>query len=186
MVMLMGDTAMFEDEVNPATSAALDHGLEVTALHNHFFFDQPKVYFMHIGGMGDVHQLAEGIKAVYDKVAQVRASHAAPGATLEGDIASPSSVSAGPIEQVLGKAQSEDGMMKVTIVDGDFAMHEGELQAVLKAMRIAGINIVAIHQHITHQEPRTLFLHCWGKGKADHLAKGVNAALDARQEVAVR
>ena len=51
--MVMGDTVLFEDEVNPAMSAALDNGLEVTALHNHFFFDEPKVYFMHIGGMGD-------------------------------------------------------------------------------------------------------------------------------------
>ena len=51
--MLMGDTVLFEDEVNPVMSAALDAGLEVTALHNHFFFDEPKVYFMHIGGMGD-------------------------------------------------------------------------------------------------------------------------------------
>ena len=46
--MMMGDTVLFEDEVNPAMSAALDNGLEVTALHNHFFFDEPKVYFMHI------------------------------------------------------------------------------------------------------------------------------------------
>src|SRR5438132_58152 len=48
--MVMGDTVLFEDEVNPAMSAALDNGLSVTALHNHFFFDQPKVYFMHIEG----------------------------------------------------------------------------------------------------------------------------------------
>jgi Domain of Unknown Function (DUF1259) len=51
-VMVMGDMVLFEDEVNPVMSAALDKGLEVTALHNHFFFDQPKVYFMHIGGEG--------------------------------------------------------------------------------------------------------------------------------------
>ena len=51
-IMVMGDMVLFEDEVNPAMSAALDNGLEVTALHNHFFFDEPKVYFMHIGGGG--------------------------------------------------------------------------------------------------------------------------------------
>jgi len=50
--MVMGDTVLFEDEVNAAMSAALDNGLNVTALHNHFFFDQPKVYFMHIEGEG--------------------------------------------------------------------------------------------------------------------------------------
>ena len=56
--MVMGDMVLFEDEVNPAMSVALDKGLEVTALHNHFFFDEPKVYFMHIGGEGPVDKLA--------------------------------------------------------------------------------------------------------------------------------
>src|SRR5207245_4504067 len=56
--MVMGDTVLFEDEVNAAMSAALDNGLNVTALHNHFFFDQPKVYFMHIEGEGATDKLA--------------------------------------------------------------------------------------------------------------------------------
>ena len=64
--MVMGDTVLLEDEVNPAMSAALDAGLEVTALHNHFFFDQPKIYFMHIGGMGDAVDLARAIKKAVD------------------------------------------------------------------------------------------------------------------------
>src|SRR5881392_565019 len=49
-VMVMGDTVLFQDEVNPVMSVALENGLSVTALHNHFFYDEPKVYFMHIGG----------------------------------------------------------------------------------------------------------------------------------------
>ena len=55
--MVMGDTVLFEDEVNAAMSAALDNGLNVTALHNHFFFDRSKVYFMHIEGEGTVDAL---------------------------------------------------------------------------------------------------------------------------------
>ena len=78
VAMVMGDTVLFEDEVNPAMSAALDSGLEVTALHNHFFFDQPRVYFMHIAGMGDAGALASGIKAVWDKVSQIRAANPVP------------------------------------------------------------------------------------------------------------
>ncbi|WP_397453158.1 DUF1259 domain-containing protein [Pseudomonas sp. NA-150] len=66
------------------------------------------------------------------------------------------------------------------MVDGDFAMRESELQTVLKSMRAAGINIVAIHQHMTDEQPRILFLHYWGKGKAVDLAKGVKSALDAQ------
>ena len=210
--MLMGDTVLFEDEVGPAMSAALDAGLEVTALHNHFFFDQPKVYFMHIGGMGDTHRLAEGVKAVYDRIAQVRAANPTPASSFPGEIPTPSHVTAAPIEAALGgKAQAKDGMVKVVIgrttrmhgstvgnqmgvntwaafagsddqavVDGDFAMREDELQPVLKAMRRGGINIVAIHQHMTQEMPRIVFLHYWGKGKAVDLAHAVKQALDAQ------
>ena len=210
--LVMGDTVLFEDEVNPAMSAALDAGLEVTALHNHFFFDQPKVYFMHIGGMGDARKLASAVKAVYDRIDQVRAGQPTPAASLPGDIPSPSNITAAPIEQALGaRAQSKDGMVKVVIgrttkmhgatvgnemgantwaafagtddqavVDGDFAMHEDELQAVLKAMRAGGINIVSVHQHMTHEAPRIMFLHYWGKGKAADLAKTIRSALDAQ------
>src|SRR5262249_17294275 len=56
--MIMGDTTLLEDQVNPVMSVALDNGLDVTALHNHFFWDSPKVMFMHIGGMGDEDKLA--------------------------------------------------------------------------------------------------------------------------------
>ncbi len=213
--MLMGDTVLFEDEVNPAMSAALDAGLEVTALHNHFFYDQPKVYFMHIGGMGDTRKLAAGVKAVYDSVAQVRAAQPVPATSFAGEIATPSGVSAAPIEEVFGaKAQSNDGMVKIVIgrtaqmhgttvgnemgvntwaafagsderavVDGDFAMREDELQTVLKTMRGEGIHIVAIHQHMTHETPRYLFLHYWGKGRAVDLARAVKKALNAQQAV---
>ena len=211
--MVMGDTVLLEDEVNPAMSAALDAGLEVTALHNHFFFDQPKIYFMHIGGMGDTSQLATAVKSVYDRISQVRASQASPSSAFPGDIPATSSISAGPIEEVFGmKSQGSNGMVKVVIgrkatmhgvevgnemgvntwaafagsdqqavVDGDFAMLEGELQAVLKTMRADGINIVAIHQHMTQESPRYLFLHYWGKGKAVDLARAVRKALDTQK-----
>src|SRR5262245_15747187 len=76
--LMMGDTLVFEDEVNPAISAALDAGLEVTALHNHFLFDEPKVYFMHIGGHGDARALAQGVKKVYDKITEIRAANPTP------------------------------------------------------------------------------------------------------------
>jgi hypothetical protein len=114
--MLMGDTVVFEDEVNAAMSGARDGGLQVTALHNHFFFDQPKVYFMHIGGMGDERRLASAVKVMYERIAQVRVAHPVPASGLPGEIASPSNVSAAPIEQILGaKAQSKDGMVKVVV-----------------------------------------------------------------------
>src|SRR5215475_2893749 len=76
--MMMGDTVVFQDEVTPAMDAALANGLEVTALHNHFFYDEPKVYFMHIGGQGEPEKLAAAVKSVWDAIKQVRSEHATP------------------------------------------------------------------------------------------------------------
>jgi hypothetical protein len=215
--MLMGDTVLFEDEVNPTMSAALDAGLEVTALHNHFFFDEPKVYFMHIGGMGDAPALATAVRKVYDKVAEVRVAHPQPQTTFAGvQIGTPNAITSAPLEGILGKkGEAKDGMFKVVlgrpvsmhgtpvgkemgvntwaafagndsaaVVDGDFAMTEGELQTVLKAMRHEDINVVAIHQHMTHEEPRVLFLHFWAKGEAAALAQSLKRVLDAQARVA--
>ena len=76
--MVMGDTVLFEDEVSAAMSAALDNGLNVTALHNHFFFDRPKVYFMHIEGEGTADKLAGAVRKVYDSIKQTRAANPQP------------------------------------------------------------------------------------------------------------
>src|SRR4029450_13261120 len=73
--MVMGDTVLFEDEVNAAMPAALDNGLSGTGRHNHCFFDQPKVYFMHIEGEGTVDKLAGAVRKVYDTIKQTRAAN---------------------------------------------------------------------------------------------------------------
>jgi hypothetical protein len=208
--LMMGDTVVFEDEVNPAMSVALNAGLDITALHNHFFFDQPKVYFMHISGMGSVDQLAIGIKKIYDKITEIRAVRPTPVTVFPGKIASDNKITPAPLEAVFGmKGQANNGMFKVVIgreakmhgivvssqmgvntwaafagsddeavVDGDFAILEDELQPILKTMRAEDINIVAIHQHMTQEQPHYLFLHYWGKGRTVDLAKSIKKALD--------
>src|SRR5204862_3951243 len=114
--MVMGDTVAFEDEVTPAMDAAFAAGLEVSGLHNHFFFDEPKVYFMHIGGMGEPEKLAAGVKAVWDAIKKVRADNPKPATRFAGDAPKAGTVTAAPIEKVLGqKSESQDGVVKVTI-----------------------------------------------------------------------
>jgi hypothetical protein len=208
--MVMGDTVLFEDEVNPVMSAALDNGLSVTALHNHFFFDRPKVYFMHIAGEGTVDQLASAVRKVYDKIKEIRAASPQPKDSF-GAKALPgkNSISAEPLNAIFATSgEVNNGMVKFTIgrpaemhgtnidkdmgvntwiafagadddavVDGDFAVTEDELQPCLKALRVAGINIVAIHSHMTHEQPRILFFHYWGRGPAKDLAQAVKGAL---------
>src|SRR5437762_7608195 len=208
--MVMGDTVLFEDEVNPVMSAALDNGLSVTALHNHFFFDRPKVYFMHIEGQGTVEQLATAVRKVYDKIKEIRAASPQPKDSFGGtSLPEKNSISAEPLNAISGmNSEVSNGMVKFTIghpatmhgvkidnamgvntwaafagsddnavVDGDFAITEDELRPALKALRVAKINIVAIHSHMTHEQPRILFLHYWGRGSAKDLANAVKGAL---------
>jgi hypothetical protein len=114
--MVMGDTVVFQDEVTPAMDAAFAGGLEVSALHNHFFYDEPKVYFMHIGGQGEPEKLAAAVKGVWDAVKKVRADHAAPVARFAGDVPKEGKIDAEAIEKILGqKGQTQDGIVKVTI-----------------------------------------------------------------------
>ena len=111
--MVMGDIVLFQDEVNPAMSAALDSGLWVTALHNHFFFDEPKVYFMHIGGEGSLDQLAAGVKNIMYAVKAIRRSpEPAKGFTHE-PFASKSAITAAPLDAAFGaKGTANNGMYK--------------------------------------------------------------------------
>jgi hypothetical protein len=68
--MVMGDVVLTEDQVNPVLSTALDNGLEVTALHNHFLGESPRIMFMHIGGSGSADRLAEGVGKVFARLSQ--------------------------------------------------------------------------------------------------------------------
>jgi len=114
--MVMGDTVLFEDEVNAAMSAALNNGLNVTALHNHFFFDHPKVYFMHIEGEGAVDRLAGAVRKVYDATKQIRAVNSNPkDSSGAAQLPEKSSITAGPLNEIFGaQGESKDGMVKFT------------------------------------------------------------------------
>jgi len=209
--VVMGDTVLLEDQVNPVMSVALENGLEVTALHNHFFWDSPKVMFMHIGGMGSEEKLAEAVGKVFAKIKDTSGGKGEmPHAEIDP---AKSTLDPTKIDAALGvKGDYKNGVYKATIgretkmhgesmgntmgvntwaafagsddqavVDGDFAMLEPELQNVLKALRASGINIVAIHQHMSGEQPRVLFLHFWGIGKTVDLAKGIKSALDTQK-----
>lgn len=210
--MVMGDLVLFEDEVNPVMSVALENGLSVTALHNHFFYDNPKVYFMHIGGDGAFQTFATAVKMTQEKIKAIRAAHPQPVRGFPGPpLPVESSIDGQEVEKGLGHAgQANSGMYKVVIgrrttmpcgcdaakemgvnswaafagtqenafVDGDFCVLESELQDVLKTLRSGGINIVAIHHHMTDEKPRYLFVHYWGKAPVSQLTKALRSALD--------
>lgn len=214
-VMVMGDTVVFEDEITPAMDAAFAHDLEITALHNHFVFDRPPVYFMHIGGYGESAQkLAEGVRAMWDAIKEVREKHpmpveqfpgSAPDITGNYDIKALENIlrAKGSLNgQVLKFAFGSSARMHETefgapmglstwaafsgnedhaVVDGDFAMTGGEVQSVMHALRNAGIHIVALHNHMVGETPAYYFLHYWGNGNPEALARGIRSALDAQE-----
>jgi hypothetical protein len=206
-VMVMGDMVMTEPQVNTVMSAALDAGLDVTALHNHFFGDNPKVMFMHIGGMGDHDKLASAVGKVFARIQETSAmtdlstAELDPATTsldpkkIEDIVQYKGTLGSGVYKMTIGRTTSMHGhdvgnTMGVNtwaafvgsdekaVVDGDFAMLETELQDVLRALRAASIDIVAIHHHMTFETPRIVFLHYWGIGTTTGLAKGLKAALD--------
>ena len=209
--MVMGDLVLSEDQISPVMSAALDNGLEVTALHNHFIWDSPRIMFMHIGGMGPEQNLAIAVGRVFSKIKQTSGKTDRPDTQIDP---AHSSLDPAKLDSTLGlKGQYKDGVYKFVVgrttrmhdfevgnqmgvntwgtfaggsdkavVDGDVAMHEDELQNVLKSMRKAGINVVAIHQHMVAEQPRIMFLHYWGVAPANDLAKGLRAALDVTRD----
>ena len=115
--MVMGDTVLFQDEVAPAMRAALDHGLAVTGLHNHFFYDEPRVYFMHIGGEGTTEVLAGGVRAIFDAIKSVRAATPKPANSFGlPPLPVENKITAAPLEKILGvKLAANGGMAKAVI-----------------------------------------------------------------------
>jgi len=210
--VMMGDLVLLEDEVNPVMSALLDNGLEVTAVHNHFFFESPRIFYMHVHGHGKAADLAKMAKPAIDLIGHGSPQHQS--SVTGGN----SSISAGTIDsaaitRIVGHEGEQNGAVyKVTVgrddlklkemgapinsrmglntwaafygsdanaeIAGDVAMLSQEVTPVLKALRSNGLNVVAIHQHMTTTQPTIYFLHYWGTGPADKLARGFKAALD--------
>jgi hypothetical protein len=208
--VMMGDLVLTEDEVNPVMSALLDNGLDVTALHNHFFYEQPRIFYMHVHGMGTPADLAKRVKPAIDLIDQSM-KKAAP-ATAPAAAATPA-MNTEALAKIIGTQGEQSGpVYKITIgrsdlqvrehgalinarmglntwaaftgsdadaiVAGDVAMLDKEVTPVLTALRGAGINIVAIHHHMTGISPSITFLHYYGAGPATKLAEGVRSALN--------
>jgi len=70
--VMMGDLVLTQDEVNPVMSSLLEHGFDVTALHNHFFWEEPRIFFMHIHGHGKAVDLANQVKPAIDLIGHIK------------------------------------------------------------------------------------------------------------------
>lgn len=208
MDVMMGDLVLLEEEVNPVMSALLDNGLEVTALHNHFFWEEPRIFYMHVHGHGQTIDIAHSIKPALN----LMGTHAG-GSTVPQSSPPITTLNTDVLNQIIGHRGDVNGpVYKVVVgrsdmvvkemgaridsrmglntwaaligtdekaaIAGDVAMREEEVTSVLKALRRNGLNVVAIHHHMINSRPVVIFLHYWATGPAAKLAAGFRAALD--------
>jgi Domain of Unknown Function (DUF1259) len=211
MDVMMGDLVLTQEEVNPVMSALLDNGLEATALHNHFFWDEPRMFYMHVHGHGSPAELARKVKPALDLIGK-GGRPSAPAAAPGGPAPTPA-IDTAKIAQIAGhQGETNGAVYKITVgrddlklmemgapinsrmglntwaafvgtnenaaIAGDVAMLATEVTPVLKALRKNGLDVVAIHHHMTGTQPSIYFLHYWGTGPADKLATAFKAALD--------
>jgi len=206
--VMMGDLVLTEDEVNPVLSALQANGLEATALHNHFFWETPRIFYMHVHGHGLAADLATKVKPAVDLIGRATAPSPPPAASAQG-----TSIDTAALSKIIGYPGDQSGaVFKITIgrpdismremgavinarmglntwaafvgtnadamVAGDVAMLESEVTPVLTALRRNNLNVVAMHHHMVNARPVVIFVHYWGAGPAAQLATGVRAALD--------
>jgi hypothetical protein len=207
MDVMMGDLVLLQEEVHPVMSALLENGLEVTALHNHFFWDEPRMFYMHVHGHGAPMDLARKVKPALDLIGR-QSKPAQP----SGTAASGAPLTVAKLAQIAGHNGEQNGAVyKITVgrddlkltemgapinarmglntwaafvgtdaqaaIAGDVAMLASEVTPVLKVLRQNGLEVVAIHQHMLDTQPAVFFLHYWGTGPAEKLATGFRAAL---------
>jgi len=212
--VLMGDLVLTQDEVNPVMTALLDNGLDVTALHNHFFWDEPRVFYMHVHGHGTAAELAQKLKPAVDLIGKPgAAAPSAPATSPPAGSATQTALNTTKLAEIVGaKGEQAGAVYKFTLgrtdlnvvemgapinarmglntwaaftgtnekaaIAGDVAMLESEVTPVLKALRKNGLDVVAIHHHMTGSRPTIVFLHYWGTGPAETLAAGFKAAVN--------
>ncbi|AYN66466.1 DUF1259 domain-containing protein [Euzebyella marina] len=207
--MVMGDIVVTEKDLKPVQQEIIQQGLTVTAIHNHFVRNEPDVMYMHIGGMGSEEKLAKSLKAIFDKVTEIRGAD--PSAVEMSSVEN--TLDTKRIDSILGHSGTmTNGVYKITIgrpdvkltehgapvstfmgfntwaswqgtpekaaVAGDFTMLSDEVAPVIKALIENDIEVVAVHNHMVHEDPRIFFLHYWGIGSAEKLAIGLREALD--------
>ncbi|GAB4021637.1 DUF1259 domain-containing protein [Spirosoma migulaei] len=210
--VMMSDTVLLESEVNPLIDATLGAGLEVGAIHNHFFYEQPRIFYMHLHGMGDAVALAKKYAQAISQTKLFPANQPAPTTTptaqtgnelfdlpaLDGIVNYKGVVNGPTYKYTVGRDDVQivamDAEMTAAIglnswasfagkqdaahIAGDIAMLDTEVNLVVKTLRDHKLEVVALHHHMLGEQPRTIFLHYYGRGPASDLAKGFRAALN--------
>jgi len=209
--MVMGDLVLQTPEVSPVVSKLAEVGIEITAIHNHLTGEAPRVTYLHFHGHGDARRLATVLREVLVLTGTPLATprpRAGEEPTLDaerlGRILGYRGVARGGVlafsipraERITrGGATLSPRMGVATVINfqtegsgavttGDFVLLAGEVQAVIRALRQYGLEVTALHNHMLDEQPRLFFLHFWGRGSIEQLARGLRAALDQTRHTA--
>lgn len=206
-VMVMGDLVLLEGEVNPVMKQLAAGGVEVTAIHNHLLRAKPFPMYMHVEAHGDPIELARTFRdaiSLSDTPMGSPATNSAEqelgfnseviaqvleqGGSADGGVYKISIPRAAPIREdgmalpagmgaeiAINFQSAGDGKAATT---GDFVLTAEEVNPVLRALRDNGIEVTALHNHMLEEEPRLFFMHFWGVGAPEALARGLKSALE--------
>jgi len=206
--MMMGDLVLLESEITPVMTAAIENGLEITAIHNHVLRAHPATFYMHVSGHGDPVKLAN---ALHTALAASKTPLTSPSAAAAADVA----LDTAELDRIVGvKGKSVGGVYQFGIprrdsitengmsldpaaalglatginfqptsdgkaaITGDFVLAPTEVNPVIHALRANGIEVTALHSHMLDEQPRLFFMHFWANDDALKLGRGVRAALD--------
>ncbi|HEU5092858.1 MAG TPA: DUF1259 domain-containing protein, partial [Nitrospira sp.] len=203
-----GDLVLTEDEVYPVLRELQQHGLTVTALHNHLLQESPKIMYLHFWGEGDAAKLSSGLKQA---LSRTKTPVPPP---QEENTKTEDGFDAEQVQQILGqKGALKRGVLHVSVprpekitvhgvelppsmgmatvmnfqaagdgkvaATGDFVMIDEDVNSVAQALTEQGIRITALHNHLLHDSPDLFFMHFWAHDFSEKVAQGLRAWLDA-------
>jgi len=158
MDVMMGDLVLTEDEVNPVMSALLDKGLEVTALHNHFFYESPRLFYMHVMGHAKPADLARMAKPALDLIGHVAVHH--PGLPASAATARLGKMDTAKIAQIVGHEGEQNGpVYKITVGRDDLNLKE--MGATINARM--GLNTWRRSSVLMSTQPLPATSPCWSR-----------------------
>jgi hypothetical protein len=207
--VVMGDLVLRDDEIEPVMAKLAEGGVEVTALHHHVLHETPRVFYMHIHGVGNAVTLAQTLRAAVGLT-----KTPPPPVATTAVLASPLGLDTARIAKTLGHSgKVNGGVYQVSVprrdtirdgdvvippamgvatalnfqptgggkaaITGDFVLRAAEVTLVLRALRAHGIDVTAVHSHMLDEQPRLYFMHFWAVGDAGELATGLRSALDS-------
>jgi len=204
--MFMGDLVLMDTEISPVMQRLIADGVQITAVHNHLLRTSVPIFYMHVGGHGDPVKLGETLHAALSlSRTPMTAPTPAPPAALDLDTAAiektlalKGKANGGVYQFGIPRAESiSEGSMSVppsmgtatsinfeptgggkAAITGDFVLLGSEVNPVLKALRLHGIEVTALHSHMIDDSPHLFFMHFWANDDAQKLAQGLWAALD--------